>query len=377
MKVIKVRLTEITTPKQWKSLKMSEMTDEGCPVYSANGLIGKYKDYNHEFATITIGCRGTCGTVHITEPKSYITSNAMSLDNLDEERVDLNFLYYALKNIDFKKITTGTSQPQITREGLHKISLLIPESKNDQIQIASFLSKAENLINKRKESIDLLDEYLKSTFWEMFGDPSSNVMNWVITTLESLCEKIVDCPHETPEYIDEDTGYYCIRSSDIQDGVVDLSAIRSVSDQTYFHRITRHEPNVGEVVYTREGGRLGNAARIPENKNICLGQRTMLFIANSEVSNNDYLWATLNSDFIKGKVKQLSGGGAAPRINISQLRSLKVLSPPLNLQNRFSDIVKSIDRQKTYYQQGLQELENLYGSLSQKAFNGELAIKEI
>lgn len=303
----------------------------------------------------------------------YVGSTMVKLKVKDKEKYSPFFIYRLLqtKSEYLKRKATGATIKHINRKSLEQIR--IPNiNLDDQIHIANFLNKAEDLINQRKESINLLDEYLKSTFLEMFGDPASNLRGWDITTLESLCSKIVDCPHETPKYIDEDTGYYCIRSSDIQEGIVDFSSIRSVSEQTYFHRISRHEPAVGEVVYTREGGRLGNAARIPENKKICLGQRTMLFIANSAVSNNDFLWSTLNSQFIKEKVKKLSGGGAAPRINISQLKTLRVLRPPLKIQNQFSEIVKSIDKQKTQCQQSLQELEKLYGSLSQKAFNGEL-----
>lgn len=47
MKLVKYKLTDISSPKQWKSLSMSEMTAEGYPVYSANGFIGRYKDFNH------------------------------------------------------------------------------------------------------------------------------------------------------------------------------------------------------------------------------------------------------------------------------------------------------------------------------------------
>lgn len=309
------------------------------------------------------------------EHDGIIVSTGFSVHRPIESVLNGDYLLHFLKHDSFQrqknKLCTGAIQSAISNKGIAKIFLPVTEYEK-QAEIANFLNRAENLINERKESIRLLDDFLKSTFWEMFGNPTSNVRDWNITTLESLCSKIVDCPHETPKYIDDDTGYYCIRSNDIQNGIIDLSGIRSVSEQTYIHRISRHEPEVGEVVYTREGGRLGNAARIPENKNICLGQRTMLFIADAGVSNNDYLWSTLNSDFIKEKVKKLSGGGAAPRINISQLKSLKVLSPPLNLQNQFSDIVKRIDRQKMQYQQSLRELEQLYGSLSQKAFNGEL-----
>ena len=174
----KVKLIDISKPKQWKNLPISELSSEGYAVYGANGIIGRYKEYNHELPTLAITCRGaTCGTINITEPKSYITSNAMALDDISED-VDQKFLYYALNKRGFKDVITGAAQPQITREGLRKIVLNIPESKEYQLHIANLLSKAENLISQRKESIRLLDEFLKSTFLEMFGDCTKNEKNW-------------------------------------------------------------------------------------------------------------------------------------------------------------------------------------------------------
>ena len=188
MKWKKVKLTEICKPKQWKNLPISELTEEGYPVYGANGIIGRYNEYNHEHPTLAITCRGaTCGTINITQPKSYITSNAMALNDLSNE-IDQMFLYYALNKRGFKDVITGAAQPQITREGLSKITLNIPESKEDQLHIANLLSKAENLIAQRKESIRLLDEFLKSTFLEMFGNNTANDKGWSKISLIDGCE---------------------------------------------------------------------------------------------------------------------------------------------------------------------------------------------
>ena len=68
----KCKLTDICTPKQWKTIPTSELMDSGYPVYGANGVIGYYRDYNHEKPTVTITCRGaTCGNINLTIPQSY------------------------------------------------------------------------------------------------------------------------------------------------------------------------------------------------------------------------------------------------------------------------------------------------------------------
>ena len=90
----KVKLSDICTPKQWKTIPTNELLEDGYPVYGANGIIGYYNEYNHEKSVVTITCRGaTCGSVNITVPKSYVTGNAMCLDNVRHD-VNLEYLYY-------------------------------------------------------------------------------------------------------------------------------------------------------------------------------------------------------------------------------------------------------------------------------------------
>ena len=92
-------LVQICTPKQWKTIPKSQLLENGkFPVYGANGIIGRYNEYNHEKPTVLITCRGaTCGNIHITVPKAYINGNAMALDNLNEIICKKEYLYYFLK----------------------------------------------------------------------------------------------------------------------------------------------------------------------------------------------------------------------------------------------------------------------------------------
>jgi type I restriction enzyme S subunit len=149
-----------------------------------------------------------------------------------------------------------------------------------------------------------------------------------------------------------------------------------VGRRIYEERIKRYTPQIGDIVYSREGGRLGNAARILGDESICLGQRIMLFKAGEENS-ADFLWALLESRAFKAKLQGLVGGGAAPRVNIKDIKKITVINPSNDIQTQFSRIVERIDQIKSRYQQSLADLESLYGALSQKAFNGELDLSRV
>lgn len=373
MKWKKVKLTEICKPKQWKNLPISELTEEGYPVYGANGIIGRYKEYNHEYPTLAITCRGaTCGTINITQPKSYITSNAMALNELSDE-IDQMFLYYALNKRGFKDVITGAAQPQITREGLSKITLDIPESKEDQLYIANLLSKAENLIGQRKESIRLLDEFLKSTFLDMFGDPGTNTLKWNLIKLESsfLVKPLIGSMVPAIE-----TGTIpIVRVGEIGNKKINFDKCKF--SQLNTNDIQKYRLMHGDILLARAIGsesHLGKASIYFDNgKTVVYDSHVMRLRFNFKIINPEYFYTFLQTKGGRKRFMRKAGQTSIQfNINSKQISDIDIPVPPIELQTQFAQIVEKTEALKAQYQQSLQELENLYGSLSQKAFRGEL-----
>jgi type I restriction enzyme S subunit len=295
------------------------------------------------------------------------------------EHFDGKFLAIYLKSDDFEKqkekFCSGAIQPAITNAGIEEVTVPFPPL-DDQKRIALLLGKVDGLIARRKLHLQQLDDLLKSAFLKMFGDPVRNENGWKTATIDHLCEEIIDCPHSTPDYSEVKTGYFCIRSGDIVDGYLDLGRTLHVEKMVYEERIKRHTPQVGDIVYSREGGRLGNAARILGGESFCLGQRIMLFKVGDE-SDADFLWALLESRSFKEKLKSLVGGGAAPRVNIKDLKNVSVIEPPIELRTKFSGIARRIDRLRSRYQSNLSGLEALFGAFSQMAFIGKLDLSRV
>lgn len=366
------KLTDISKPKQWQNLPVSALTDTGYLVYGANGIIGRYTEYNHEQPVIAITCRGaTCGNVLITEPKSYITSNAMVLDEVDEEQIHLKFLLYALRKRGFNDVISGSAQPQITRTNLAKIQIPLPPLP-EQIHIANVLSKAEALIAKRKESLALLDAYLKSTFLEMFGDPVRNEKGWEVKRLGDVTNLITDGKHGDSAN-EENSGFYFISAKDIHDGIIDYSKARQITESDFreVHRRTNLKP--GDLVMVNTGATIGKMA-IAKNDPRTLATTFQKSVAvvkfNFELVSAIYV-KFLFSLRLKDLVKS-SSGSAQQNLLLSEMRKINVITPPLELQNQFAVVVEKVEALKETYQESLRELEALYGALSQRAFRGEL-----
>ena len=149
-------LCELCRPKQWPTIPTKDFTEEGFLVFGANGVIGRYSQYNHEMPTILMACRGaSCGTINISQPKSYITGNAMCMDNLDCQ-ISFEYLAYFLSNYDYKTIITGGAQPQITVTNLQKVMVPVPDKDSQEAfcQIYKQADKSELLLLIRTKLVN-------------------------------------------------------------------------------------------------------------------------------------------------------------------------------------------------------------------------------
>ena len=151
-----VYLSEIAQIYQPQTISSTELTEDGFLVYGANGIIGKYKDYNHETEQICITCRGnTCGMVNYTKPMSWITGNAMVI-NTDkyQDKVCKRYLYHYLSAYNFNSIISGSGQPQIVRAPLEKLKITLP-TISEQKQKAIIFDKIQDKIDINHKVLNL------------------------------------------------------------------------------------------------------------------------------------------------------------------------------------------------------------------------------
>jgi len=373
MEIKVIKLKDVAKLKQWKNLPIKELKPDGYPVYGANGIIGYYDEYNHEFPTLAITCRGaTCGNIHLTQPKSYITSNAMALDDLDTTKIDINYLRLMLQYRGFDDVITGAAQPQITRRNLEKIKLTVPKSMDDQIKIANLLSQVEALIAKREESIKLLDELLKSTFLNMFGDPVMNTKGWDKVPLSKLGEINRGVSKHRPRNAPQLLGgkYPLIQTGDVSNA--DL----------YIEKFTQTYSDIGlaqSKLWKRDTLCITIAANIAKTAilkfDACFPDSIVGMEVNKKETNLFYVHFLFK--FFQKLLEKNAPQAAQKNINLQILRTLKVPKPPKPLQDKFATIVQQVEESKKKYQDSLNQLHQLFGSLSQRAFKGELDLSKV
>lgn len=250
-----------------------------------------------------------------------------------------------------------------------------------QLHIANILTKAESLIVQRKESIRLLDEYLKSVFLEMFGDPVRNERGWKKNKFGDYILKIIagsSYGGEQKELLEDDE-FGVLKVSAVTWGVFNPKEFKVVNKNDLRGDII--SPNRGDLLFSRANTKELVGATCIVDKDypkLFLPDKLWKILLDENELVKPYIHFLFKFPSFKLELTKGATGTSGSMLNISmeKLRKIKIPVPPLILQNKFAQIVEKTEAVKAHYQQSLQELENLYGSLSQKAFKGELCIKD-
>ena len=353
------KLSEISSPKQWKTISSDMLIADGYPVYGANGIIGYFTEYNHECETLLITCRGaTCGALNICQPYSYVNGNAMALDNLSDD-VDIKYLYYYLLNRGLSDVITGSAQPQIVRQSLDKVIVEYP-SLSKQKEIASNLNRIEELISFRTSQLSKLDELVKSRFIELFGDLKANPYNWecknlldvadIDTVMVNDYEKYADYPHIGIDSIEKNTGRLVGYRTIAEDGVISGKYLFTDKHIIY----SKIRPNLNKVALPNfEGLCSADAYPILPKENVCL---------------RVYLGYVMRSEFFLDYILPFSRRANMPKVNKEQLSGFVLPVPDIATQNQFATFVEQTDKLKFEVKEALEKLEILKKSLMQQYF---------
>jgi len=295
-----------------------------------------------------------------------------------KQNINARYLATFFKSVPYKRhirrLLSGALINNLKNEYID--SLLIPDiSNSEQIHIANLLSKAENLIAQRKESIRLLDEFLKSTFSDLFGNPVTNKQKFKTVKLKDLTTFLTSGGRGWGEYYSSQ-GDRFIRSLDVQMNYISEENAAFVNPPNN-QEANRTKVQDLDILLTITGSKIGRVAMVPKNFGTAYVSQHVAIIRTRDI-NPIYLSYYL-SDINCGQylIQKSFYGQTKPGLNFKQIENFEIIIPPLELQTQFAQIVEKTEALKTQYQQSLQELEQLYGSLSQTAFRGELSVKEI
>lgn len=289
-------------------------------------------------------------------------------------KINAKFLFYYLK-LNWKRYILrrqiGSATNYMKLDDI--LNFEIPNIDLDtQCKIVEILDKAQNLIDKRKEQIRTLDELIKSKFIEMFGDPFRNPKGW---TVKQLKEIILLANNGLARRGNDKDGNIVLRLVELQDGFIDYSSPNRI-------RLTESEEKRyllqdGDFLFARVNGNPDNVGRCSAyediGESVYHNDHIIRVRLDKNIVNNDYVSAILNSPYGKLQMKdKLKTSAGQYTINQNGISEIKITIPPIELQNKFEDFVKQVNKLKFEMEKSLKELEDNFNSLMQKAFKGEL-----
>lgn len=280
------------------------------------------------------------------------------------------YLYSSIGKLQILADFRGSAQGGISRGFVDKVHLPLPPLPM-QKQIAEILEKADEAKQKRKEANKLTDEFLQSVFIEMFGDPAKNPKGWETKKLQQICIEIADIDHNMPKAVEK--GVPFISAKDLlDDGSISFDEVKNISEEDYTRLSKKIKPQRGDIIYSRIGAKLGKARLVKTDKKFLASYSCCTIRPNNNLINLTYLCSFLDSKFCLRQATENIRGIGVPDLGMDRIKSFIIPYPPISLQQHFAEIVNKTEALKEKQKQSEQELENLFQSLMQRAFKGEL-----
>ena len=276
---------------------------------------------------------------------------------IPKENVDAKFFYYYL--LWCKIPSLGYSRHY---KLLKEIKVAVPQ-KSTQLDIVAELDQINDLIRLKKEQLKEYDNLAQSIFYDMFGDPVENEKGWEVKKLGDVCEIGTG---STPNRKNKD--YYVgnipwVKSTEVCNGFIDETQ-EMISDEALAQTNCTIYPK-GSVLIAMygQGKTRGQVAILKINA--CTNQAVAAMIPSESISTN-FLFYHLR--LLYENIRGMARGGNQANLNLTLVKSIKIILPPLPLQQEFSTRIEQIEKLKTEVQKTITDLETLLASRMQYWF---------
>jgi type I restriction enzyme S subunit len=312
-----------------------------------------------------------------TEEPGIVTADIIKLTP-DSSKAHPGFITHYLNSpfakAEIRRITNGVTRPKVTLADFKQISISLPPLP-EQRRIAAILDKADCIRRKREEAIRLTEELLRSTFFDMFGDPATNPKKW---------------DRQPLSFLEEPDGIKCgpfgtqLSREEFQESGVPLWGIKHVNAHFEMpthdfltdgkaEELASYSLRPGDIVMTRKGT-VGNCSVYPSHLATGIMHSDLLRLrVDQGKCIPDFLSFQLAvSTDVRFQLDRISSGAIMAGINVTKLRHLCVLVPPMARQRDFLRASVAITDVRHHRKTTARGMDHLCDSLVQRAFRGEL-----
>lgn len=376
-----MKLGDIATYINGYAFKPIDWQSEGMPIIRIQNLNNPNQEFNY--------FNGAIDEKYVVRRGDILISWSASIGVFEWDREDAVLNQHIFK-VKFDKIEVnktyfkfvvskaleramqymhGSTMKHITKGYFDAIPISLPDLKTQQ-KIADALTKANELIDKRKEQIEACDELIKSQFIEMFGNVKNNIKGYEIAKIHEIADVVTG---STPSRAE--STYYggtipWVKTGEISKQYI-VDAEECITEKAIKETNCKVLPvNSVMIAMYGQGKTRGQAGLLKIEA--ATNQACAAILPNGQY-NSLFLYRQM--DLMYNELRELGRGGNQPNLNLSMVKNFEVLLPPIEIQNQFAKFVQQVDKLKVEMQQSLIELENNFNSLMQRAFKGELFSK--
>ena len=287
----------------------------------------------------------------------------------DENQFNYSYLKHKLEGHlkVFKNQALGANTRFLKIGMIKDLQIPLP-SLDQQKKIAAILDAADAYRQKTKALIEEYDELTQSLFLDMFGDMINNQKDWNYIPFGKVFNALRYGTSSPPVYSKE--GIPFIRATNVKEGGIVLKGMAYIS-QEEASKIQKCKLKESDLIIVRSGANTGDCSRIPRQFHGAYGGFDIIIEIDEPYST--YYNFLINTKSAKALIEPLTRRAGQPHLNSKQITELEVFDIPLNLQNLFAERVQAIEAQKAQAQASLAQAEDLFNSLLQRAFKGELS----
>lgn len=297
----------------------------------------------------------------------------------DPEQLDRNYLAYYLRSRTFvdwvSAQTAGAKMPRVSMKVFWEHEIPLPPLA-EQKRIAAILDKADAIRRKRQQTIQLADDFLRAVFLDMFGDPSSQGWEWV--TVEDVADSAKGSMRTGPfgsdlkhsEFVDSGVAVLGIDNA-VQNRFA-WGKERFITNEKY-EKLKRYTVKPGDVIITIMGT-CGRCAVVPDDIPLAVNTKHLCCITLDrkkclpEFLHSYFLMHPSSKEYLGIRVK----GAIMDGLNLGMIKEMPIPLVPIETQIKYVELSKSVRKSLDSLTLADRENSDLFSSLSQKAFSGNL-----
>ena len=355
----------------------------GLPLIAGAGDFGTLAPTPKKFTTaaskisraddIILCIRATIGDLNWSD-KVYCLGRGVAGLRPRDGLLDKNYLWHFIgaNKLQLAAKGTGSTFKQVSRSHIAEWEIPLP-SLAEQKRIAAILDKADAIGRKRQQAIQLADDFLRAVFLEMFGDPVTNPKGFKKSKLTDLADVITGFAFKSAEYVEDSSD--AVR---LCRGVNTLTGYFEWKDTAFWdsdkiNGLHNYKLESGDVILAMDRPWISSGLKVcvfPENERDTYLVQRVARIRPKQPRLTDYLYSSILSPAFEKHCCPTET--TVPHISPVELKNFEILVPDEKSVSKYHDIVSKLRRSKGGMEKSLTEANNIFSSLSQKAFAGGL-----